>query len=206
MKSLAFAWGVGKNRPREAYSEMVLQNGTSKYKLKQQQSNHSTGNTATGWKSVIDCRESARSVYTPKRLFVYDRMNKYIEEHITVSRQERAAKEKALTTTWNKLPKYERDRWEAESRKHNEEWPTIKDRIIASLQKNGSKGFRQIEADIGGWCSHTTISKWIKNHETYSIYTERILPLLTSQQQHKQYSFSCHLRNHWGLQEEEDEK
>ena len=150
-------------------------------------------------KSVIDCRESARSWYTPKRMFIYDRMEKYLTKYVSVSREERANKEQSLSITWNKVSKTERSKWEAEARRHDEEWASIKDRIILSLQNNGSKGFQQVEADIGGWCSHTTIAKWLKQHETYTIYTERIIPLLTTEQKNKQHKFASHLTMHWGL-------
>ena len=111
-----------------------------------------------------------------------------------------------LQSTWNKLPKHEHDFWDAESRKHDERWPYIKDSITESLQSNGSKGFRQVEHDIDGWCSHATISKWIKQHESYAIYTEHILPLQTTDQKTKQHLFSWHLTNHWGLPQERRSK
>jgi hypothetical protein len=104
-----------------------------------------------------------------------------------------------LKVTWTKVGKDDRDFWYSKSRAHDNRWHTIKDSIIQSLQRNSTKGFRQVERDIDGWCSHATIAKWFGKHKTYSVYTERILPLLTTAQKSKQYLFACHLRNYWGI-------
>ena len=175
MKHLCFAWDVSKNRPRSAYLETVENDGKSAYVL---QKELETGIIrpvgAKSMTSVIDCRATALKIFTPEKLFVIDRIKVYVAQNVCISRKERADKEAQLRDTFRKLGRDDRQLWESRARSHDERWPEIRDSIIVSLQNNGTKGFRQVEEDIRGWCSHATIAKWMKEHKTYSIYTERI--------------------------------
>jgi hypothetical protein len=73
--------------------------------------------------------------------------------------------------------------WEAEEQRHNQCQPMIKDAIIHALQNYVVKSFSRIGRDNDGWCCASTIHSWLKSKETYSLYTEQVLPLLSSNQQ-----------------------
>ena len=84
--------------------------------------------------------------------------------------------------------------------------PQIKDQLILALQENPTKGYRELSDDIGGWCSKNTIFIWLHGIDGFRSYTERIIPLLTHEQQEKQKLFAEHFVNHWGLPEEQKQK
>jgi hypothetical protein len=100
---------------------------------------------------------------------------------------------------WVLLPKQGKEMWEAAARGKIERQPTIRNDILEALRANPSKSFDNIAEDIGYWCSSQTIQRWFASHDDYKLYTERPLPLLSTQQMKKHVDFSRHLRNNWGL-------
>jgi hypothetical protein len=54
------------------------------------------------------------------------------------------------------------------------------------------KGFEKVSADIDGWCSGSTIQRWLDSHHDYDTYVERILPLLSKAQMVKHVVFSSY--------------
>ena len=86
MKYLAFAWDVSKNRPRAAYLELVEQEGKSAFILnKELVTGYVKPPQEKNLNSVIDCRVSAWRIYTPERMFIKDRMKKYVNQHVVVT-------------------------------------------------------------------------------------------------------------------------
>jgi hypothetical protein len=53
--------------------------------------------------------------------------------------------------------------------------------------------------DIGEWCSATTIQAWLASFKSYSVYVERVLPLLSIVQREKHVKFSKLLRSNRNL-------
>jgi hypothetical protein len=88
---------------------------------------------------------------------------------------------------------------EFHARNHDERQPYIRDQIIEAIRNNPTKSFGKIAADINHWCSATTIQKWLSSYDSYSMYVERILPLLTKNQMQKHVDFAKLVRDHWGL-------
>ena len=67
------------------------------------------------------------------------------------------------------------------------------------MEKNPKKSWVGLEADIGYWCSACTIRKWLLKQETFSYYTERILPNLLPHQKVKHKDFAHRFRYNWGM-------
>ena len=151
------------------------------------------------WYGARQCRESARSVYTALKFYT-DQSIRTFKDNNPLATQEAIQKYKDNSNTrWKKLPTCTKEKWEAVAREHDNRQPTIKDAIIDSLQRNAHKSFEQVENDIGGWCSRSTIQRWLSSYASFQYYTERIIPLLTKQQQAKHVQWSMRFRNHWGI-------
>ena len=85
------------------------------------------------------------------------------------------------------------------SRLHLAQQPFIKDRIIDLLQTNNNASYVQLESSINNWCSAETIRRWVTSRPGYKLYRERIVPLLSHEQQHLHYNFAQRFCNNWGL-------
>jgi hypothetical protein len=83
--------------------------------------------------------------------------------------------------------------------KHDNQQPLIVERVIQSLQTNASESSRAVSLDIGEWCSASTIQVWLASFKSYSIYVERVLPLLLIVQREKHVTFSKLLQSNWNL-------
>jgi hypothetical protein len=71
---------------------------------------------------------------------------------------------------------------------------------IQSLQTNASKSYGAVSLDIREWCSASTIQVWwLASFKSYSIYVERVLPLLLIVQREKHVTFSKLLGSNWNL-------
>jgi hypothetical protein len=53
--------------------------------------------------------------------------------------------------------------------------------------------------DIGEWCSAPTIQSWLASFKSYSLYLERVIPLLSRLQREKHVMFSKLPRSNWNL-------
>jgi hypothetical protein len=93
----------------------------------------------------------------------------------------------------------QREVWAMKEREHDNQQPVIAERVIQSLQTNASKSFGAVCLDIGEWCYATTIQAWLASFKSYSVYVERVLPLLSIVQQEKHVTFSKLLRSNWNL-------
>jgi hypothetical protein len=168
-------WGVGKNfgqpelKKNETYSE--------KKALSEALEKNS--------KHPINNRQAAKDFYTAEHLFLAYYMQKKIESENHLEYEKRSRLNVAMTLAkrnWVQQTTINRRVWEANSREHDAQQPFIKDRMIKLLRGNPSKGFRQVACDINDWCSYVSIHRWMKSHDTYCQYVERILPLLSQQQ------------------------
>ena len=202
---LAYAWGVNKDAPREAFNKQC--HGVTRHFRRLENSGRTVPEAKT-MRCVIECRESARSVYTPFRLYRMHSLNRYKRDNsLNLQSKEDAKKyDDNAFNRWKKLPRGTKDRWYAEARHHDSRWPEIRDCIILLLQNNASISYAQLSQQIGGWCSAKTIHKWLVSQVNFSYYNERIIPLLTTAQRAKHVAFSRHLRNHWGFSREKLKK
>ena len=91
--------------------------------------------------------------------------------------------------------------WDMRAREHDNQQPLIAQRIIQSLPLNASKLYGSVALDIGEWCCAKTIQSWLAAFKSYSIYVERVLPLLSRVQWDKHVTFSKLLRSNWNLPE-----
>jgi hypothetical protein len=76
--------------------------------------------------------------------------------------------------------------------------PFIRDQIIEAIRENPTQSFQKIAADIDHWCSATEIHQWLLSHASYSVYVERMLPLLSKVQMQKHVDFAKQVRQCWG--------
>ncbi|KAI2503723.1 hypothetical protein MHU86_10704 [Fragilaria crotonensis] len=145
-------------------------------------------------KSAINNREAAKAWYTPQRLFMQDQ----------VTRKESSIKAVRYTWTeeakaeWVLLSPAEKEVWTFHARNHDERQPFIRDQIIEAIRKNPTRSFQKIAADIDHWCLATAIHQWLSSHASYSVYVERILPLLSKVQMQKHVDFAKLVREYWG--------
>lgn len=197
---LAFAWGCSRSAPSEAF--LATEGGKTRGEIRSQKRLDEKPDVVPVVQgNVIENRAYAASLYTPKYHFVCDYVGRRIVKEADTNHQLIDDLKKKAGRIFPKLPSSDKAFWNLKAREHDERQPYIKDAIIHSLQTYGSKSFRRVERDIGGWCSASTICRWFKSKETYSTYTERVLPLLSSVQREKHVEFSTHLRNRWGLPE-----
>jgi hypothetical protein len=100
---------------------------------------------------------------------------------------------------WKYSTMAQREVWAVKEREHDNQQPLIAERVIQSLQTNASKSFGAVCLDIGEWCSATTIQAWLASFKSYSVYIERVLPLLSIVQREKHVTFSKLLQSNWNL-------
>ena len=70
---------------------------------------------------------------------------------------------------------------------------------VEAVVKKAVKSFEHIAADIGNWCSSSTIHNWLTHHSDYHTYSQRPLPLLSEEQKRRHVEFSNKLYDRWGL-------
>jgi hypothetical protein len=186
-KFLAYSWGVGDKRCRSVLASL---------------------NTGTKEKSfvpgnVIDCAQTARFWYTAETMFVRCRvieMKEEVEnlayEHVTSRNTEFREKAKV---EWTELSDDERENWEAIAREHDEIQPYIKGLLIDAIIDDPNKSFERLSADIGYWCSASTIHRWLQQYPDYKNYVNRLLPSLSDDQKKKHVQFAKHVRARWNL-------
>lgn len=190
MAYLSFAWGVGKNflsqvATREETTTSAAPNPTRA--------------------SMIDNRESARLHNSAKNLYIRKRVAERDKEedrleYDSVDRKERIYiyREEAKAE-WVLMNDDEKEEYRAVSRELDANHPFMRDKILEALRANSALSYERIASNIGDWCTGSTIQKWMSSHDTYSLYMERCLPLLSAHQREKHVEFSKRLRNNWEL-------
>ena len=150
-------------------------------------------------KNVIDSYEVADAVFTTKYLYCAAKMRKYREECGYCSPSDLIAQRKTFGELFENESDVVKKRWEAHRREHMKLQPLIKGRLINALQKNNSISYGGLAGSISEWCSAATIRRWVISREGYNLFTERVIPLLSKEQQTKQLKFSKKYLNNWGL-------
>jgi hypothetical protein len=130
--------------------------------------------------SVIEDRAYARATYTATYLFTLDyvkRTKTTYHDRWPTNDQVREWKARAARA-WKYSTMTQREVWDMKAREHDNQQPLIAERVIQSFQTNASKSYGAVSLDIGEWCSASTIQVWVASFKSYSIYVERVLPLL----------------------------
>ena len=105
--ALASAWDVHPDTPRQAY--LTIQAGCSRY---YQRIVEKEGLTKTKKpKSVIDDIQFAKSVFTPVKLFLRDRLEKYKHNNPQYTKEELNKYQSKLPSLYKKLPKSTKELW-----------------------------------------------------------------------------------------------
>jgi hypothetical protein len=182
IKYLVEAWGVGKNFPAALLKQQVAGKRTREQPMESSMHEY--------YLPVIDSYFSAKVRYTPRNLFIQQRIRDRTEEEEVVAynnlkRQQAYIYREEAKGDWILLTAEEQAFWEFEARSKLEYEPYIRDRIIELLCANPSKSFDKVVEDIGHWCSAASIKRWIASKSGYHMYTQRTLPLLTSAQKER---------------------
>ncbi len=69
---------------------------------------------------------------------------------------------------------------------HDARQPFIEDQLIEAIKQYNCVTYRQLSGHINHWCQHCCIEKWLKSHDSYSLYAKNIKPGLSSENQLKQ--------------------
>jgi hypothetical protein len=152
--------------------------------------------------SVIEDRAYAQATYTATYLFTLDcvKRTKQATYHDRWPPNEQVREWKMpAARAWKYATKAQREVLDMKAREHDNQQPLIVERVIQSLQTNASKSCGAVSLDIGEWCSATTIQAWLASFKSYSVYVERVLPLLSIVQREKHVTFSKLLRSSWNL-------
>jgi hypothetical protein len=166
------AWGLGKNAWRKHL------------KSRQRQSISPTPTTSRTVATIINDATVARRILTPKHFFLkWARANEIDVQSVDAE--------------WEKLGK-KQDHFKFLSRGAIAKQPNIAGMIVHALRTNPSQSWDRLSAAIGGWCSDSTIRRWLTSFDGYEKYSERFLPLLTGIQKEKHLAFARHLRENWG--------
>jgi hypothetical protein len=144
--------------------------------------------------SVIEDIAYAQATYTATYLFTSDyvKRTKQATYHDRWPSNEQVREWKArVARAWKYATKAQREAWDKKAREHDNQQPLIAERVIQLLQTNASKSYGAVSLDIvGEWCSATTIQAWLASFKSYSVYVERVLPLLSIVQREKHVRFS----------------
>ena len=101
-KYLAYAWGVNKDAPREAYNKQ--QSGITRHFRRQGGTREENFEQKRElMKSVIECRQSAKSVYTPFMLYHKHSVARFKDNNLHIDPEELSEYQSKSMTRWKKL-------------------------------------------------------------------------------------------------------
>jgi hypothetical protein len=150
-------------------------------------------------KSVIDDAEMAERLYTAEYLYSINECRVLLQDNEPISRAEHAQRVSCARKKYNTLDDATKERWEMKRREQLLRQPNIKNEIIAAVIKNPKASWTGISGTIGNWCSAGCIQRWMTSRDGYSLYTERVIPLLSDLQKKSHLEFSKLFRSNWGL-------
>ena len=91
--------------------------------------------------------------------------------------------------------------WEAHARYVVEQQPGVQKILIDALWKYYSIPYDGLANFICHWCSSSTIRSWVISREGYTMYSERVIPLLSNIQK-KTFVFFKEIVKRLGEREE----
>jgi hypothetical protein len=83
---------------------------------------------------------------------------------------------------WTELSDGDRELWVALAREHDEIQPYIRELLVDAINDDPNKSLERLSADIGYWCSASTIHRWLQQYPDYKTYVSRLLPNLSDEQ------------------------
>ena len=153
-------------------------------------------------KSVIDDLEAAKRHFTAARLYAIDKYRDVKQKSYDAIEKEESNEMIAMyLAEYETLDDDTKRFWDLERRNHLARQPYIKHEIVRSMSNNPQRSFRGLEVDIGYWCSHKCIERWLNSFDTFEFYRERICPLLSPAQKKKHLEFAKSVLDLWGLKD-----
>jgi hypothetical protein len=118
----------------------------------------------SGRNSVIENRNLARTIYTAKNIFAMNSCQRQRQADDFYDEQKSKGRYKDAVVEYEQLDNDYKAWWEMQARMHDEQQPTIKDRIIQGLKANPKISWEKLEELVGRWCSASTIWRWVTSH------------------------------------------
>ena len=193
VRYLQYSWGVGVNYASRSLPKTTISTIPNDAR---------SDKVNTNPKCVINDRNTAKAWYTPRCLFMQNQVARRRDEAETLAYESAVA----MTFTWTEeakaewvlLSPAEKEEWNFYARNHDERHQYICDHIVAAIRRNPTWSFQKIAADIDYWCSTSAIHRWLSSHTSYSVYVERILPLLSKVQMQKHVGFAKVIQEYRG--------
>ena len=191
------AWGLNEDYLRKLRLKAKRANGgnsTSVLRLPPPEKKKSN----TKPRSVIESREAAKKYYTAYRLFIIHSCQKNASKNFgSDSRADYCWRRIFAENDWLLSDEKTKALWEEKARAHNERFPEIKTALLEQLHQNPSSSWKVLSDSINGWCSASTIQRWLQSYLSYGTYSEMITPLLSEPQKKKHLAFAKRYRNNW---------
>jgi hypothetical protein len=139
--------------------------------------------------NVIDHREWAMAIYSPKTMYVNASYQERLEEEGGQSRKESSEYKKVLGNNWETVKKCKKELaiWEKKAKDHDRQQPNVRGIIIDQLLCNRCTSFEGLAAATSRWCDDATVERWMKSFDSYGMYRKEIKPGLTPQNQVRVY-------------------
>ena len=140
--------------------------------------------------NVIDHREWAMAIYSPKTMYVNASYKEWLEEEGGQSRKESNEYKKVLGDNWETVKKRKKELaiWEKKAKDHDQQQPNVRGIIIDQLLCNRCTSFEGLAAATSHWCDDATVERWMKSFDSYGMYRKEIKPGLTPQNRVRVYS------------------
>jgi hypothetical protein len=94
---------------------------------------------------------------------------------------------------WMFLSDDDRELWVALAREHDEIQPYIRELLVDAINDDPNKSLERLSADIGYWCSASTIHRCLQQYPDYKTYVSPLLPSLIDEQKMKHVKFAQHV-------------
>ena len=149
---------------------------------------------------VISDYDHAKTIYTPKNMYVQNKLSEYSNNLWgNVTREDLGREAKVYRRQWQSLDGTDKAVWEYVSRCHLARWHTIKEEVVAKLNKNCYATFFAIPKHLGYWCSAKTIQRWWNSHPTARKYRPNVRPALGQGSKSKQKVYAVSVLDNFGL-------
>ena len=206
IRELCRAWGKGKNGLRDIQNESrknAIARGTPADQAELAFVTPAPKDSSVRPKSTIDNYKTAEQYFTAKRLYAINKCREAKEDCCdSVSKEADNELLKTYLTEYDTISDDDKQLWELKRREHLARQPYMQNDIVAALSSNPQRSFRGLEQDIGLWCSHKTIERWLKSFDTFTFYKERLVPRLSEAQKAKHLAFAQLVRNFWNIRDE----
>ena len=204
-----YCYGYNSNKPTPLFLLQMYDNPQAPEKPAQPQRHEfyckQTGRTVSyrGPASAIFNRKVAQKWYSARRMFALNKRRSAAKGSVSSSQSSSMTREEAGQTLAAAMREYDaaddatHARWTQIAREHDARQPGILAAILSILERDPTRGFDHVAADIGGWCCGDTIRRFFESL-SYSSVLERVLPLVKGKQRKDAVDFARRFRNNWG--------